>query len=80
MFIHIGGKVLVSDRKIIGIFNAETLRKSSENAHHLEGVTDDDRTVVIDRKNERLCGIVSPFTVIKRRIEDEDFYWRKIND
>ncbi|RPI96152.1 MAG: hypothetical protein EHM32_03920 [Spirochaetales bacterium] len=80
MFIHIGSRVLVSDRKIVGIFNVETLRKSPENAHHLEGITDDDKTVVIDRKNGRLSGIVSPFTVIKRRLEEEDIYWRRRHD
>ncbi|HSV96108.1 MAG TPA: hypothetical protein VLM75_04140 [Spirochaetota bacterium] len=80
MFIHIGGRILVSDRKIVGIFNVETLRKSLENAHHLEGITDDDKAVFIDRENGRLGGIVSPFTVIKRRLEEEDFYWRRRHD
>ncbi len=80
MYIHIGGRVLVSDRKIIGIFNAETLRRSPENAHHLAGIRDGDKTVVIDGKNEKLGGIVSPFTVIKRRIDEKDFCWRKRYD
>lgn len=80
MFIHIGGRALVSDRKIVGIFNIETLRKSHENSYHLTGAAYDDRTVVISVKNERLFSIVSPFTVIKRGIEDEDFFWRKRNE
>ena len=80
MFIHIGGRVLVSDRKIVGIFNTETLRKSQVNSTHLMGAGEDDRTVVISVKNERLFGIVSPFTVIKRGLDDEDFFWRKRNE
>ncbi|HPO45872.1 MAG TPA: hypothetical protein PK875_08755 [Spirochaetota bacterium] len=80
MFIHIGGRVMASDRRIVGVFNTETLGMSSDDARHLIGAGEDDRTVVIDRNNERLFGIVSPFTVIKRGLDEEDFIWRRQNE
>jgi hypothetical protein len=78
MYIHIGNKRIVSDMKIIGIFNANTLNMSKTNSFFLAGCGPDDKTVIISDKNELYFGNVSSFTVIKR-IGLDNYVWRKVN-
>jgi hypothetical protein len=77
MFIHIGDNIIVSDKKLVGIFSSETLKLSNENDWILQQVDSDKKTIALDRKNIILSSSVSPFTVIKRTALDEDSVWRK---
>ena len=79
MFIHIGEKQIISDSNCVGIFNSETLRLSLNNLWITQNI-DDAKSVVIDRDNNILTSKVSPFTLIKRKVIDKDFIWRKTNE
>ncbi len=76
MFIHIGNRKIVSDKRIIGVFNAETLRLSMDNSIYLKDFTSDDKTIIITRDNRMLTSEISPFTVVKRTVL-EDAIWRR---
>jgi hypothetical protein len=80
MHIHAGDRIIVSDKKIIGIFNAETILMSEHNKKFFEKIKPGDKTVVIDRTNNTLSTGVSPFTVIKRTELKCEFVWRRKND
>ncbi len=80
MHIHAGDKVIVSDKKIIGIFNAETIFMSDLNRRFFNNIKPGDKTVVIDRTNKVISTGVSPFTVIKRTELKCEFVWRRKND
>jgi hypothetical protein len=81
VFIHIGEKKTISDKKIVGIFNYNTISNSELNVIYRHSVDDsqcDIKTIVIDRENITICSKVSPFTIIKRDvIENKDCVWRK---
>jgi regulator of extracellular matrix RemA (YlzA/DUF370 family) len=80
VYIHIGSKSIVSDKKIIGIFNAETLKKSDLNIKIMDKIDfsqRDIKTIVIDSNNDLQVSKVSSFTIIKRTsIDDKDCVWR----
>ena len=76
MFIHIGNRKIVSDRRIIGVFNAETLRLSMDNSIYLKDFSSDDKTIIIKRDNSILTSEISPFTVVKRTVL-ENAIWRR---
>jgi regulator of extracellular matrix RemA (YlzA/DUF370 family) len=80
MFIHIGNNIIVSDKKIIGIFNRETLLLSKDNEWIITHVDSGHKTIVIDKNNNIISSKVSPFTVTKRTSWEEDFIWRRNND
>jgi hypothetical protein len=80
MHIHAGDRIIVSDKKIIGIFNAETILMSELNKEFFNKIKPGDKTVVIDRTNNTLSTGVSPFTVIKRTELKCEFVWRRKND
>jgi hypothetical protein len=80
MFIHIGNNICVSDKKLMGIFNRQTLILSNDNEYIITKINNDDKTIAIDRNNNILSSNVSPFTVIKRTSLDEDFLWRRSDD
>jgi len=80
MFIHIGNNICISDKKLMGIFNRDTLQLSHDNEHITSRVDSGDKTIAIDRNNNIVSSNVSPFTVIKRTTLDEDFVWRRKND
>jgi regulator of extracellular matrix RemA (YlzA/DUF370 family) len=80
MFIHIGNNKIVSDKKIIGIFNRDTLLLSKENEWIFTRVEGSFKTIAIDEDNAIISSLVSPFTVIKRTTLDEEFIWRRSND
>ncbi len=80
MHIHAGDRIIVSDKKIIGIFNAETILMSELNKKFFDKIKPGDKTVVIDRTNNALSTGVSPFTVIKRTELKCEFVWRRKND
>ncbi len=78
MYIHIGNKLIVSDKKIIGIFNVETLTKSEINTRLTNKLLKGEKTIIIDDKNRIIKSKVSPFTIISRT-ELEHLLWRKSN-
>ncbi len=80
MFIHAGNKRIISDKKIVGIFNVETLRLSEDNKKFLYDTGPEDKTIFIDRGNNFFPGNVRSYTVIKRAGLDFEFIWRKEND
>jgi hypothetical protein len=80
MHIHAGDRITVSDKKIIGIFNAETIFISDLNKKFFNKIKPVDKTVIIDRNNNVISTSVSPFTVIKRTELKCEFIWRRKND
>jgi hypothetical protein len=77
MFIHIGDNIVVSDKKLVGIFNRDTLALSQDNEWIMKQVGENGKTIAVDRRNTIMSSSVSPFTVIKRTALDEDFVWRR---
>jgi hypothetical protein len=78
MFIHIGGRTIVSDKTVIAIFNVATLRRSPLNERYLTDLPEEVKTIVIDSEDAVITSNVSPFTVIKRTgLDDKDLAWRK---
>ncbi len=80
MYIHIGSKTIISDRKLIGIFNSETIRLSELNEWLTEQLTKEDKSIAIDEDNNITTSIVSPYTVVKRTLQEKDFVWRRDNE
>ena len=47
MYIHVGNKIIVSDKNIVGIFNSVTLTKSEWNNYLVEGMDDSVKSIII---------------------------------
>jgi hypothetical protein len=77
MFIHIGDNIIVSDKKLVGIFNRDTIEMSNDNEWIIQRVNSRGKTIALDCKNTIISSSVSPFTVIKRTTLDEDSVWRR---
>lgn len=77
MFIHIGEGKIISGKKCVGIFNAETIRQSEVNIQLASLISDGDKTVAVDECNNVFSSKVSPFTVIKRNSLRNDIIWRR---
>ncbi len=77
MYIHAGKRRIVSDKKIIGIFNIETLKMSRENKRFFEMINPEDRTIFVDRKNNFIISNVSSYTIMSRTELDCNFVWRR---
>lgn len=82
MFIHIGNNIVVSDKDCIGIFNIETLKLNNEdNNFFLKNVSDIDKLISVNEKNEIKSSFVSPFTIIKREaINEDELIWSRKNE
>lgn len=80
MFIHLGHNSIISGRKLIGIFNHDTLVLSEDNIWITKQLDTGVRTVAIDHSSRLLASHVSPFTVIKRTTLDRNFIWRRRDD
>jgi len=81
MFIHLGNNIIVSDRECIGIFNTETIKLGSDNKFFLKNISEDDKVIAVNIRNEIQSSWVSPFTVIKREaINEDDLIWSRKND
>lgn len=82
MFIHIGNNIVVSGKDCIGIFNIETLKLNNEdNNFFLKNISDIDKLISINEKNEIKSSFVSPFTVIKREaINEDELIWSRKNE
>ncbi|HPB80401.1 MAG TPA: hypothetical protein PK200_00050 [Spirochaetota bacterium] len=79
MFIHIGNRITISDVRLVGIFNVETLSLSPDNDYYTSKTGDDDKTVVVDIDNSVYTSGVSSFTLIKRNILKEGIIWSREN-
>jgi hypothetical protein len=79
MFIHIGNRITISDVRLVGIFNVETLSLSPDNDYYTSKTGDDDNTVVVDIDNSVYTSGVSSFTLIKRNILKEGIIWSREN-
>ncbi len=80
MYIHIGNNVIVSDRKIIGIFNAETVLKSERNKKYFDKIKPGDNALVIDRADNCLTTKLKSITLINRSELSGNIIWRRKND
>lgn len=81
MYLHIGNYRIISDKVLLGVFNRETVMASDENRWIWEKISDDDKSVIIDRENNIMGSNVSSFTIIKRtKFDLEDCIWRKENE
>lgn len=61
MFLHIGENNLIKSKDIIGIFDINSLRSSSENKEFLDKIDDDineKKTVIIAEKGNYLSNIL----------------------
>jgi len=80
MFIHIGNRKTVSDKLIIGIFNVETILKSEINSWIKKELNAEYKVITIGINNEITGSNVSPFTIINRKIiNNEDLIWSRDN-
>jgi hypothetical protein len=78
MYIHIGSNILVSGNKCVGIFNIETLNLSDDNKWMLNNISNNDKTVSLDIKNNIIGSEVSSYTIIKREaIKKDELFWSK---
>jgi hypothetical protein len=80
MHIHAGNRIIVSDKKIVGIFNTETILMSQKNSRFFDKIKPEDRTIIIDRSDNAITTGVSSFTVTKRTELQAKFVWRRKND
>lgn len=77
MFIHIGDRKIISDKKIIAVLNCTTVRKSPEiNASIIESIGNEDKTMAISL-DSIITTKVSSFTVIKRYGKINNAVWSK---
>lgn len=77
MHIHIGERKTVSQKKLIGIFNAETLRLSEDNKTINMTIRATDKCVAVDINNNLSTSKVSPYTVMKRDSFTDEVIWSK---
>ena len=80
MFIHLGDKIIVSEKDYIGIFNYETLIKSEVNLWITEKTNNTMKTIAIGENNNIITSKVSPYTVIKRTDVKKDCIWSRNNE
>ena len=80
MFIHLGDRIIVSEKDYIGIFNYETMIKSEKNFWITENINNTIKTIAIGENNNIITSKVSPYTVIKRTDINKDFIWSRNNE
>jgi len=79
MYLHIGDKKIISDKKAIGIFNVETLNKSDFNDYYINQVDKESKALIIFSNNSYKDSKISPYTLIKRKINNKDIIWSNDN-
>ena len=77
MYIHIGDRNIISSDDLVAIFNIESLKISEINNYLLENIKNTNKTIIIDKFNNKIASIVHSETIIKRKIDDNDYVWRK---
>jgi hypothetical protein len=76
MYIHIGNRDIISDKKLIGVFNYSTIEKSEINGIYLDECKDDTKTIIIDRDDEVIVSNIGSATIIKRITDTFNLYSR----
>ena len=66
MYIHIGKKDIISDKKLIGVFNYATIEKSEINSVYLDECKEDTKTIIIDSDDEVIVSNIGSSTIVKR--------------
>jgi hypothetical protein len=79
MYIHIGNRKIISDRKIIGIFNVKTIIESKYNLWIKKMIGSSNKTIIIGKNSDILTSNISSCTIISRNI-DRDLIWRRSNE
>ncbi len=77
MYIHLGEKKIISHKQYVGIFNSETIRKSSLNIWIKESLEENVKSIAIGVNNDIIGSGVSPYTVIKRTTYHKDIIWSR---
>ncbi len=80
MYIHAGNRIIVSDRKTIGIFNVESIKLSDDNERYLNNIKENDKTIIVDEYDHCIISNVSSYTIISRTLIDSKKVWSKEND
>lgn len=76
MYIHIGKKDIISDKKIIGVFNYATIEKSEINSVYLDECKEDTKTIIIDSDDEVIVSNIGSSTIVKRIKDTFNLYSR----
>jgi hypothetical protein len=80
MFIHIGGRKILPEKKIVGVFNVDTLRIASDSEMTVAEYDGNIKSVVVDVENAMHPSIVSSFTLMRRESIKDGIVWRRKND
>ena len=79
MYIHLGDKIIISSRDIVGIFNKNSLEKSEENKNFTATLKQNTKSVIVQHDNSILESRISPFTLLKRNLIKDGILWRNDN-
>ncbi len=77
MYIHLGEKKIISHRQYVGIFNSETIKKSSLNRWIKDNLDENVKSIAIGVNSDIIVSGVSPYTVIKRTSYIKDLIWSR---
>lgn len=77
MYLHAGNNIIISDARVMGVFNAETLLMSETNKRYFEGIKNGDRTVIIDRSDNYITSRINSITIINRAELKDNIVWRR---
>jgi len=80
MFIHIGGRKILPERKVVGVFNVETLRIARDSGMPVAEFDGTIKSIVVDVENAMHPSIVSSFTLMRRESIKDGIVWRRKND
>ena len=80
MHIHAGNRIIVSDKKIVGIFNTETILLSEYNSKYFSNIKKDHKTIIIDKFNNCISSAVSSYTIMNRTELTGNIIWRRNNE
>lgn len=80
MFIHIGGRKILPESKVVGVFNVESLRIAGDSGIPVADFDGNIKSVVVDVENEMHPSIVSSFTLMRRESIKDGIVWRRKND
>jgi len=78
MYIHIGNREVISDKKAIGIFNTETMLLSENNSRYFKYIEPDHKSITINKFNHVLSSKISSYTIIKRVQKNDEVFNRGI--
>ncbi len=80
MYIHIGNRKIISDKKFIGIFNSESIEMSDENRWLKGAISKEIKSLAIDENSNIVTSEISSFTLNKRINFNSEVIWSRDND